>query len=160
MLCSKDNLFVSSCPYFFNRSLSIPRSGLVARHESCRELLCPSHVPQPCWNAYKSQLLNSPKSKKHQWPLFKIVLKLLWKTWTERQPERIAQDHQDPSETGVTPGQLTQSNESLFSGAKSYFLCASLPQKIRNSTVYYSLFSVNTSHWLCLCFSTMSSRFS
>ena len=32
---------MSSCPYFFNRSPSIPRSGSVARHESCRKPWCP-----------------------------------------------------------------------------------------------------------------------
>lgn len=77
----------------------------------------------------------------------------------ERQPERKAEDLQDPSETGATPGQLTQSNESLFSGVKSYFLCASFTQKIWSLRAHHSLFSVNTSHGLFLCFYITSTQF-
>lgn len=44
----KSNLFVSSCPYFFNRSVSIPHSGSVARDESCREPWSPCTYWRPC----------------------------------------------------------------------------------------------------------------
>lgn len=114
---------------FFNRSVSIPRSGSIASQESYRELLCPSHV------------LFNPAKPLTRSKLFSLKTPMTYiqdsvEVKVENTDGMATREESGRSSRPIRNRRYTRSvntcNESLLSSLKSYFLCASFRQKTRN----------------------------